>query len=149
MKKVMALAAVLAALLLTAAAWVRLAPVDPARWNVDVATDAPALCAEGIETGAASARAACLSSEPAVALLARLDATAIATPRTHRIAGTPDEGRITWETRSLLIGFPDYTTAQVTPTEAGTRLDILARSRFGAGDGGVNAARLEAWLLAL
>ena len=87
--------------------------------------------------------------EPAVALLARLDATAIATPRTHRIAGTPDEGRITWETRSLLIGYPDYTTAQVTGTAAGTRLDILARSRFGASDFGVNAARLTAWLGAL
>ena len=145
----MALATVLAAIVLAADGWIRLAPADPARWHVDVVSDVPALCAAGIETGAASARAACLLAEPASALLARLDATALATPRTHRLTGSPEDRRITWETRSLLIGFPDYTTAQVTPTNGGTRLDILARSRFGAGDWGVNAARLTAWLSTL
>ena len=131
------------------AAWVRLAPVDPLRWNVDVNADTPALCADGIETAEASARAACLSPEAPSALLARLDAAALATPRTRRIAGTPDQGRITWETRSLIFGYPDYTTAQAIPATGGTRLDILARSRFGAGDWGVNAARLATWLKSL
>lgn len=135
--------------LVAAAAWVRLAPVDPARWNVDVASDSPPLCAGGIETARASARAACLVPGPPGALLAMLDGIASGTPRTRRIAGGPDEGRITWETRSLLMGYPDYTTAQVTAEDGGTRLDILARSRFGAGDWGVNAARLKAWLSAL
>jgi hypothetical protein len=46
------------------------------------------------------------------AALARLDEIALATPRTTRLAGSPDEGRITWITRSALWGFPDYTTAQ-------------------------------------
>ena len=149
MKRTMVLAAVLAGLAVAADAWVRLAPADPARWNVDVASDTPTLCAGGIETGAASARAACLRPEPPSALLARLDATALATRRTHRLAGSAEDGRITWETRSLLIGYPDYTTAQVTQTAEGTRLDILARSRFGVSDWGVNAARLSAWLDAL
>jgi hypothetical protein len=162
------------ALLVLAAAWVRLAPADPARWHVDVTSDAPPLCAAGIERGAASARAACLFPDPYAAALARLDDTAVGTTsivrpaggpedagaavlagldanatgmaRTRRIAGTPEEGRITWETRSLLIGYPDYTTAQVSQVTGGTRLDILARSRFGAGDWGVNAARLRALL---
>ena len=128
------------------AAWVRLSPVDPARWNVDVAADTPTLCAAGIEMASASARAACLSPDTPAALLARLDAAATASPRTRRIAGTPEDGRITWETRSLLMGYPDYTTAQATQTDTGTRLDILARSRFGAGDWGVNGARLADWL---
>jgi hypothetical protein len=134
------------ALLVLAAAWVRLAPADLARWHVHVASDAPPLCAEGIERGAASARAACLSSDPPAMLLARLDVAAMASPRTRRIAGTPEEGRITWETRSLLMGYPDYTTAQAVQTDTGSRLDILARSRFGMGDWGVNAARLADWL---
>ena len=146
MKRTMVMAAVLAALSLVADGWVRLSPADPARWDVDVVSDTPTLCAAGIETGAASARAACLSPEPALALLTRLDATALATPRTRRLAGSAEDGRITWETRSRLIGFPDYTTAQVSQTAGGTRLDILARSRFGASDFGVNAARLTAWL---
>ncbi len=146
MSRVKVLAAVLAALVLAAGGWIRLAPVDPARWDVDVASDMPALCAGGIETGAASARAACLRPGTPALLLAQLDAIALATPRTHRLAGSPEAGRITWETRSLLIGYPDYTTAQVTGTPGGTRLDILARSRFGASDFGVNAARLTAWL---
>ena len=131
------------------AAWVRLSPVDVTRWNVDVAGDTPTLCAGGIEAAAASARAACLSPDAPEQVLARLDAVALSTPRTRRIAGSPDDGRITWETRSLLMGYPDYTTAQTTPAASGTRLDVLARSRFGAGDWGVNAARLSDWLKAL
>jgi uncharacterized protein (DUF1499 family) len=149
MKKTMALAAVLAVISLAAAAFVRLAPADPARWHVDVASDAPPLCANGIETTMASARAACASPDAPTLLLARLDATALASPRTRRIAGSPEEGRITWETRSRLMGYPDYTTAQVTASDSGTRLDILARARFGASDWGVNAARLRTWLGAL
>jgi len=149
MRKIKMIAAVLAVIVLAAAGWVRLAPGDPARWHVDVASDAPPLCADGIEAGAANARAACQVAEPGAALLARLDAIAMATPRTRRLAGSAEEGRITWQTRSRLIGFPDYTTAQVTETAAGTRLDILARSRFGESDLGVNAARLGVWLRAL
>ena len=74
---------------------------------------------------------------------------ATATPRTHRLAGSPEAGRITWITRSRLWGFPDYTTAQVTQTPTGPRLDIHARLRFGRSDMGVNAARLHAWLAQL
>ena len=57
-----------------------------------------------------------------------------------------DEGRITWVTRSALWGFPDYTTAEVTPTDGGRSSTIFARPRFGSSDMGVNAARLEDWL---
>ena len=146
MSKIRILSAILVVALLAAAGWVRLAPPDAVRWHVDVASDTPPLCASGIEIGAASARAACVFPDPPAALLARLDAAALATPRTRRLAGSPAAGRITWETRSLVVGFPDYTTAQVTATPEGTRLDILDRSRFGASDWGVNAARLTGWL---
>jgi uncharacterized protein (DUF1499 family) len=147
MRRIMALAAVL--LIAAGMLWVRLAPVDPDRWHLSLTADLAPACGEGIEAAAASARAACTLPLPPAAALTRLDAIAMAFPRTRRLAGSAEEGRITWETRSRLMGYPDYTTAQATPTPEGSRLDILARSRFGASDWGVNAARLRAWLAAL
>jgi hypothetical protein len=81
-------------------------------------------------------------SYDALAKLARLAAVADAAPRTVRLAGTVDEGRITWVTRSALIGFPDYTTAELREGE----LVIWARPRFGQRDFGVNSERLQSWL---
>ena len=125
---------------LAAMAFVRLAPVDAARWHTSpTATGAwnevtPA-------KGAASLRLSPDKGAPAD-LLARLDAIAMATPATRRLAGSVSEGRITWETRSALWGFPDYTTAETRPDG----LYIAARLRFGADDFGVNAKRLRDWL---
>ena len=119
------------------AAYVRLAPSDPARWHVaPVADGPPGEVVQGRNW--ASLR---LEGDGA-ALLARLDAVALATPRTLRLAGGVAEGRITWVTRTLVWGFPDYTTAEVTADGLG----IHARNRFGQGDVGVNAARLRDWL---
>ena len=58
---------------------------------------------------------------------------------------TRSPGRISWVPRSALWGFPDYTTAEVRPDG----LYTYARLRFGRGDMGVNAARLQAWAQAL
>ena len=123
------------------AGYVRLAPSDSGHWHVAPVAEGPAgevVAGEGwaslrLETGAARD------------LLARLDAIALATPRTTRIAGSPEEGRITWITRSALWGFPDFTTAEA----RADGLHIQARLRFGRGDMGVNAARLRAWQAAL
>lgn len=130
-------------------AYIRLAPSDPAVWHVSPVTAAEAgqgACVDSIATLINGARVACLSTDAPETLLSRLDQTALATPRTTRLAGTPQTGRITWITRSLLMGYPDYTTAQVTQTPTGARLDIYARQRFGASDLGVNTARLKDWL---
>ena len=132
-------------------AWIRLAPVDVAAWHRPLPTDDRILegaCADAVTliTARGGGRSSCSLSEPPQKVLASLDAIAIATPRTIRIAGSPESGRITWETRSKLMGFPDYTTAQVSETFGMTRLDIIARQRFGSGDAGVNAARLRDWL---
>lgn len=130
----------LLAALVIFAAFVRLAPSDPALWHV-----APlAQGAEGsvvAEKGAASLR---LAGDGA-ALLARLDDIALATPRTTRLAGSVAEGRITWITRSAFWGFPDYTTAEAGPEG----LVVQARLRFGRDDMGVNAARLQDWQASL
>mgnify|MGYP005851150095 CR=1 FL=1 len=137
--KILALAAVLGAAGLVA--FVRLAPTDPARWHVDPVT-APdpatpnfARIAPGEVTGAD--------------LMARADAALLAMPRTRRIAGSVAEGWATYETRSRLVGYPDYTSIRVIPGQGGETLAAFARSRFGAGDWGVNAARLAALRAAL
>jgi len=136
-------------------AYVRLAPDDPARWHVD-----PRLGIDGgkaelpapdrVVTVDRGARARIVIADtPPEDALARLDAVARATPRTTRLAGSPGEGRITWVTRSLLIGFPDYTTAAAEASGAATTIDLFARQRYGRGDMGVNAARLRDWIARL
>ena len=137
-------------------AYVRLAPHDPARWHLDPLTLWPAGEARvmsplgdewRIVTGMNIAAAWAEVQGPQTAALARLDKIALATPRTTRLAGSPEEGRITWVTRSALWGFPDYTTASaLTHDVATSEMTIVARSRFGQSDLGVNAARLRDWL---
>jgi len=129
-------------------AYVRLAPSDAARWHVDPGTGTVAACT-AVEATRSSGRVTCLVPEDPASLLARLDGIALATPRTTRLEGSAETGRITWITRSAVLGFPDFTTAQVAPTPEGTRLDILARPRFGAYDWGVNAGRLSGWMARL
>ena len=136
---------VLAVLALACTAlWIRLAPSDPAVWHIDPVTDTVPDCIPYAVPG--GARAACEVADSAADALARLDAVAVAFPHTLRIAGSPAQGRITWVTRSLLWGFPDYTTAAVVPAPQGSRIDLFARQRFGQHDWGVNAARLQSWL---
>jgi Protein of unknown function (DUF1499) len=133
-------------------AYIRLAPDDPARWHVAVGSDAeplPVPCADQITLVAQGARATCELADPPARVLARLMATASASDRVTLLAGSVAEGRLTWVSRSRLMGYPDYITAEARPTLNGTRLDILSRQRYGRGDHGVNAARLRDWLTAL
>ena len=134
----------LALLVIGFGAYVRLAPSDPARWHVSPTPAAQPDCT--VQQGEGDARATCLLPAAPAEALAKLDAIATATPRTTRLAGSPEEGRITWITRSALWGFPDYTTAEAAPDATGTRLTLHARLRFGRSDMGVNAARLRDWL---
>lgn len=120
-------------------AYIRLAPSDPARWHIDLAARPAAISIPSPDTVTRLKNAAYIDSS---APLAAWDAAAMATPRTRRLAGSPSEGRVTYITRSLIWGFPDYTTAQT--TSQGTL--IFARQRFGGNDWGVNAALLRDWL---
>jgi len=131
--------------LIAVAAFFRLAPTDPARWHIDPGTVAVTDCTQ-IATENGATRVSCLRPEDPATLLAKLDGIALATPRTVRLAGSAETGRITWTTRSLIWGFPDFTTVAATAVPEGTRLDILARQRWGRDDMGVNAKRLTAWM---
>lgn len=125
---------------LAVAAWVRLAPSDPARWHTDPA--------EGAAGSNAHVAKTFLPLDPE-ASLAAFDRVAMAEPRTVRLAGSAAEGRITYVSRSRLWGFPDYTTVAAVPDGEGAWLVVHARARFGQSDLGVNAARVGRWLGAL
>jgi hypothetical protein len=124
-------------------AYVRLARVDPAKWHVELTERPGPLGPPSVDHVTTFPNGAYVDLTKAS--LEQLNAVALSTPRTRVIAGSVAEGRITWETRSLLWGFPDYTTAQI----SGAGLTILARSRYGSGDWGVNGKRLSAWIAAL
>ncbi len=116
-------------------AYIRLAPSDPGIWHVtplgETNHDSQGSVTRVVETGPVG--------------LARLDAIARATPRTSVLAGSVEEGMVTYITRTKMIGFPDYTTAQ----QDGDTLRIHARLRFGRSDFGVNRNRVDGWLAAL
>ena len=116
-------------------AYVRLAPTDAARWHQPIAATSGA----DLPGGAIRVSAAGPQS------LARVDAAARALPRTRVLAGSVEEGRITYVTRSAVIGFPDYTTIEYSDG----LIRMFARLRFGGSDFGVNRDRLERLLRAV
>ena len=79
---------------------------------------------------------------PAAEVLMAIERLALATPRTRLLVGNVGEGMITFQTRSLVWGFPDHTTVAV----QGDLLVVYGRLRFGRSDLGVNKARIEGWL---
>lgn len=114
------------------AGWVRMAPSDPARWNVappaSTDTDRPGGVIRVLQGD-----------------MAAMDRIIRAEPRTEVLAGSLAEGRITYITRSALWGFPDYCTLNA----RGGELVIWSRLRFGKSDMGVNKARVTRWIKAL
>ncbi|ETX30681.1 DUF1499 domain-containing protein [Roseivivax isoporae] len=115
-----------------ALAWIRLAPSDPAVWHVDPQVTADQDLSTGVRR----------RIEGDDATFAQLNGIILATPRTDLVAGSPDEDRVTYVTRSKWFGFPDYTTIQ----HEDDVIELWARLRFGQSDMGVNRARVEGWL---
>lgn len=124
------------------AGWVRLAPADAGRWHV--AADAPGM---GHSPGMGSHIWRGVVAGEGEAEMAQLDRIIRDTPRTTVIAGTVGAGMATYETRSKLWGFPDYTTLSLGAEEGGPRyVEIYSRLRFGSSDLGVNRDRIIGWL---
>lgn len=129
------------------AAYVRLAPSDPARWHVDPETAVE----EGrkndfiVKPGGAGADIASpvFSDTPEV-LLARFRAAALGEPGVTVLS--EEGGFVTFVARTKLMGYPDFVSVKAVPAEGGAALFIHSRSRFGSDDFGVNAARVSAWL---
>lgn len=110
------------------AGYVRFAPTDSAQWHQSIEASADQSMGRGAIRVLSAERAG----------FEQVDRAMRALPRTEVLAGSPEDGLITYVTRSQLWGFPDYTTVQFSE---GT-LKLFARLRFGASDLGVNAARL-------
>ena len=116
------------------ALWVRLAPVNVQRgWRVDPGylRTRQAAMAGSFATGVTSRLPG--SMLPRSKFLAILESKS---RRPSRGRGASpvlvDEGRITYETRSRLWGFPDYTGIAVTEDLGGAAPVVLARARYGA-----------------
>jgi len=127
-------------------AYVRFAPSDPQRWHVD-----PAATPDPQSPNFARVRASAIRfAEPAPVIAERVHAQMLTLPRTQLLAGSMAEGHMTFITRSRRIGYPDYTSIRILPEPGGgSTLEILARSRFGHSDLGVNQMRVEQILAAL
>ena len=120
---------ILVAAVVVGLAYVRLAPSDAAKWHNPVVTE--------VNTDFAGGVIRLLGIGPDG--LVRIDAVVRTLPRTVVLTGSVEEGRITYVTRSKIIGFPDYTTIE----QHGDTVRMFARLRFGNRDFGVNLARLE------
>ncbi|WP_366141430.1 DUF1499 domain-containing protein [uncultured Shimia sp.] len=116
-------------------AFVRLAPSDPNVWHVDPSSSVDKTFRNGvirrISTGTGGLR--------------RMDSVITSDPRSAVLAGAVDEGKVTYISRTRMMGFPDYTTV----IQDGEDLVIYARSRFGRKDFDVNRKRVERWIAAL
>ena len=122
-------------LIVAGLAWIRLAPSDPQVWHIDPKVTADQDLAGGVRRRFAE------GADPRP-VMERLHAIILETPRTEVLAGSPEEGRVTYITRSQWMGFPDYTTVQ----DGGDHVELWARLRFGQSDLGVNKARVDGWL---
>lgn len=132
---------VLVLLLIAAVAVPRLVSDDPALWHVDPRSVTPP---DTPNTYLVADHDAVTLPMPPDEALARLDAIALADPRTKRLF--QDDGRVTYVQRSAVFGFPDYISVNVAPVDGGSSVSIYSRSRFGYSDLGVNKARVERWL---
>ncbi len=133
----MRILAFLLVFVLVVVAYIRLAPTNAARWHKLPDMAEPGDTSE--EGGFLSVRRI---TAPADEVLKAVEQRALATPRTHLIKGSVDEGMMTFQSRSLVMGFPDHTTVTV----QGDLLVIYGRLRFGRSDLGVNRARIAGWL---
>ena len=115
--------------------WIRLAPVEVSRWH-PVEIEAQAV---GNHPGTGRFTAV---REVGPDAFARLDQVARATPRTRVLAGSLEDEAVTYQTRTRVFGFPDYTSVVF---EDG-KLYVFARLQYGLDDLGVNRARVESWL---
>ena len=116
-------------------AWIRLAPSNPEVWHVDPQVTADQDLAGGVRRRVPAQEGT----------FEALDRIILATPRTEVLEGSVEAGKVTYITRSLWMGFPDYTTVMLNEGV----LELHARLRFGQSDMGVNKARVDGWLGAL
>lgn len=130
--------AVLGALALQA--WVRLSPVDAARWHVPLEMPEEGPGDWPAQNGHRAVFAAPVGVPEAWDLI---EALLSDVPRTGVLAGSAEDGRLTFVTRTAFWGFPDFTTVEVVPADGGSLVRVHARQGIGSYDWGVNRLRVE------
>ena len=133
---------IILALVVGLLAYVRLAPSNLDRWH---------RAAEGTQPIEKQGRGSYLWREAVTGAgrdrMAEIDRVARADPSTEVLAGSVEDGQITYISRSKWMGFPDYITVTLKEADP-TVMEIYSRLRFGGSDMGVNAARIKRWLAA-
>ncbi|MFY0617926.1 DUF1499 domain-containing protein [Shimia sp.] len=132
MRNAMAYIGILIVLIILGASYVRLAPSNPEKWHRDVQINHDSVSENSVRRMVITGKDG----------LSKFTDIATKTPRTSVLAGSVEEGMITFVTRSALVGYPDYTTA----FQDGDMLKVYGRSRFGRKDFNVNAERVDGWI---
>lgn len=144
MRFVFYLLAAIAVLVVAAAIYVRVAPVDAAAWHVDPEEATPPPTPNFILL---AGNEAVTIDAPSLSVAGRLQAVAEA-EGAEVIGGAIGEGFVTYMVRSRIMGYPDFISLRLVPEDDTTRLHIFSRSRYGQSDLGVNTARVQRWLTA-
>ncbi|SLN18658.1 DUF1499 domain-containing protein [Pseudooctadecabacter jejudonensis] len=133
--------------ILVALIYVRVAPTKPSHWHeVEVPLMAP-----GAYPSAGGHLIQRVVQGDGVQMMAQLDQIICATARTSVVAGTVEDNKTTYMTRTKICGFPDFTTVRLmtVPDSDDCMLQVYGRLRFGQSDLGVNRKRIDGWMAQL
>ena len=138
--------------------FIRIATVahDPDVWHVDpLVAEASAdpnhfrVAIEALAEQPVDLSAAIYASNPTF-LAKAFDTFVMQQPSVSRVAGSPEQGWITYVQRTKWLRMPDYISVKFLDLPNGnSTIAIFSRSRFGQGDLGVNEARVRLWLESL
>lgn len=126
---------------------------DPAVWHVDPLSEPQAikphsfrLAPPGLTTEVVDMPAPVYTANPTLMAKA-FDDFVRSQNKVDRIAGSPEEGWMTYVQRSARWNFPDYISVKFIDLNGGkSTIAIYSRSRFGHSDMGVNEARVKTWV---
>ncbi len=126
---------------------------DPAIWHVDPLTEPQTakphsfrVAPPGLTQEYVDLPAPVYTANPTLMAKA-FDDFVLSQSKTVRIAGSPEEGWMTYVQRTPSLNFPDYISVKFFDLNGGkSTVAIFSRSRYGHGDMGVNEARVLAWL---
>ncbi len=154
----MAIYLILAVVFIIGALFVRVATVshNPAEWHVDPFTITRPVSPNTYYVAPQSMVEATVDLEapiytaPAAVMARAFNDFVLTQPSTIFLAGSAEEGWMTYVQRTPTLRMPDYISVKFIDFEdGGSTLALYSRSRYGYGDMGVNKARVDLWLQSL
>ncbi len=141
MRILLVLIALVVVAVVAAAVYFRSAPLDAAALHVDPAEVTPPASPNFALMVGSTGHFIQASPEDVATRIA----AAAAADGAQVLAGSTEQGHVTYVVRSRLMGFPDVLSLRWTAQDGGTQLDIFARAIYGTSDLGVNTRRAQAW----